>query len=119
MAFNALKPAQAERLALLAEELGEALQIVCKTLRHGYESYNPDDEDAGDNRAQLEKEIGDVSYAVRLLFSAEDIDEAFIVQAAHEAATKKPDYLHHQPHKLLAKLKERAIANALSESAPT
>jgi hypothetical protein len=41
--FNRLTPAEAERLALLLEELGEAQQIIGKILRHGYESYHPDD----------------------------------------------------------------------------
>jgi len=39
--FNGLSPAEAERLALLAEECGEVVQAVCKVLRHGYESTNP------------------------------------------------------------------------------
>ncbi len=41
--FNRLTPAEAERLAMLAEEAAEVIQIVGKILRHGYASYHPDD----------------------------------------------------------------------------
>lgn len=40
--FNGLSPAEAERLAILAEECSEVVQKVCKTLRNGYESTHPD-----------------------------------------------------------------------------
>lgn len=36
--FNQLSPAEAERLALLSEELGEAQQAIGKILRHGQPS---------------------------------------------------------------------------------
>jgi hypothetical protein len=35
--------AERERLAMLAEEAGEIVQIIGKILRHGYESYHPED----------------------------------------------------------------------------
>ena len=38
---NGLNDAEAERLAILLEEFGEAQQAVGKILRHGYESYDP------------------------------------------------------------------------------
>ena len=34
--FNGLTPAEAKRLALLAEECGEVLQAIGKVLRHGF-----------------------------------------------------------------------------------
>ena len=34
--FNELSPAEVERLAILAEEMGEAIQVIGKVLRHGY-----------------------------------------------------------------------------------
>jgi hypothetical protein len=40
MSFNQLTDAEAERLALLAEECGEVVQVIGKILRHGYESYD-------------------------------------------------------------------------------
>ena len=33
--FNNLTPGEAERLAILAEECGEVIQIIGKILRHG------------------------------------------------------------------------------------
>lgn len=50
--FNELNPAQVELLALLAEEMGEAIQAIGKVLRHGYESYHPVTEDG--NRESLD-----------------------------------------------------------------
>jgi hypothetical protein len=61
--FNGLSPAEAERLALLLEELGEAQQVIGKILRHGYESHHPENPDDS-NRALLEGELGDVMAAI-------------------------------------------------------
>lgn len=52
--FNQLTPAEAERLALLAEECGEVIQAIGKILRHGYESRHPDG--GPTNREALERE---------------------------------------------------------------
>ena len=41
--FNKLTPAEDERLAMLAEECAEVIQIVSKIQRHGYDSWHPDD----------------------------------------------------------------------------
>jgi NTP pyrophosphatase (non-canonical NTP hydrolase) len=51
-------------LAVLGEECGEAIQIVGKTLRFGYESYNPSDKDKETNLDLLHKELGDVLAAI-------------------------------------------------------
>lgn len=64
-----------ERLAWFAEECGEAIQAVGKILRHGYDNHNPDDPSAGDNRAQLTKEIEDILSAIYLLELRKDIRE--------------------------------------------
>ena len=49
--FNELTPAEAGAiLRLLAEEMGEALQVVGKILRHGYESYHPSHPEGPSNR---------------------------------------------------------------------
>jgi len=52
--FNGLTPEQDERLALLLEELAEAIVAIGKIQRHGYDSYNPDVDDHPGNREQLE-----------------------------------------------------------------
>lgn len=59
--FNRLTPAEAERLALLAEECGEVIQAIGKVLRHGFESTHPDG--GPTNRESLERECGDVYHA--------------------------------------------------------
>jgi NTP pyrophosphatase (non-canonical NTP hydrolase) len=96
--FNQLTPAEAERLAILAEEAGEIVQAVGKILRHGYESYHPDDPRTS-NRQHLERELGDLSAIVYDMCRREDLSPAAIESQRHlklgrlEAGTL---YLHHQ-----------------------
>jgi NTP pyrophosphatase (non-canonical NTP hydrolase) len=96
MAFNRLTPAQAERLALLCEELGEAIQAIGKVQRHGYCSYHPDRFGGPDNRGHLMKELGDVQFAVELLCATADLDEAQILEMRTKKANQVWKYLHHQ-----------------------
>jgi NTP pyrophosphatase (non-canonical NTP hydrolase) len=95
--FNQLTPAQAELLALLLEELGEAQQAIGKILRHGYESVNPFVDDGPTNRESLEWELGDVSAAIRLLAKAGDVDDNAIVRAEVSKLQRVGAFLHHQP----------------------
>jgi len=95
-AFNQLTDAEAERLALLAEECGEAIKAIMKILRHGYESRNPDEEDGDTNREALERELGDVGYAVTLMTTSGDLRIANIDAARMRKAVKVKRYLHHQ-----------------------
>lgn len=95
--FNELNEAEAERLAWLAEEMGEAIHAVCKILRHGYESTNPDIPMGARNRDWLEQECAHVQVAMRLMFDAGDLRR--VACEAHERV-KGEDvhrYLHHQP----------------------
>lgn len=92
--FNGLSPAEAERLAYLIEELGEAQQAVGKILRHGYESHNPDAPQLGDNRMQLSKELVDVAGAIARMAAAGDV-AAHILSGANPAKGQR--YMHHQP----------------------
>lgn len=91
-----LSAAQLERLAFLAEELGEAMKAIGKILRHGYESHNPDDPAHSGNRRDLEKELGDVFHAVELLTEAGDLlaHRIAIAHAAKRASVRQ--YMHHQ-----------------------
>jgi NTP pyrophosphatase (non-canonical NTP hydrolase) len=95
--FNQLTPAEAERLALLLEEMGEAQQVIGKILRHGYDSYHPDDPNGPDNRALLEKEMGDVMAAADMLVLANDLDMVKLARSRAEKSRKVHRYLHHQP----------------------
>ncbi len=104
MNFNRLSPAELERLAILGEELGESQQAIGKILRHGYESTNPDaitheNEYPERNRWALEKELGDVMYAIRSMCEARDLNASAIEQRATKKAEKIKKYLHHQPAK--------------------
>lgn len=92
---NELTPAQAELLALLLEEMGEAQQMIGKILRHGYESTHP----AGDitNRRLLEKELGDVRHSMIRLCEAGDLNKEEIHKHADQKRVTVKRYLHHQP----------------------
>lgn len=92
--FNGLSPAEAERLAYLIEELGEAQQAVGKILRHGYDSHNPDAPQLGDNRVQLTKELVDVAGAIARMASAGDVPLHILSDANPNKGAR---YMHHQP----------------------
>ena len=57
---NDLTPAEVERLALLAEEAAEVIQVVGKIIRHGYESTHPNG--GKNNRELLEHELSDLIW---------------------------------------------------------
>lgn len=93
--FNRLTPAEAERLALLMEEMGEAQQIIGKILRHGYESTHP----AGGptNRKLLEEEMGHVLAALFMMSVVNgDLNDAALGDHAEAKTQRVQKYLHHQ-----------------------
>jgi len=92
--FNQLSPAEAERLAVLLEEMGEAQQAIGKILRHGYESKHPDG--GPTNRETLEREVGDVIWAIENLCNNDDMGEHSISTWVEVKARKVQLYLHHQ-----------------------
>lgn len=92
--FNELTPAEAERLALLAEECAEVIHIVGKILRHGLDGHNPFDPKAQTNRSLLQKELGHVIAAIRLL-SEDDLRLAAIEEFASRKLMTVGEYLHH------------------------
>lgn len=94
--FNELTPAETERLAILAEEMGEAIQVIGKILRHGYESHNPLLEDSLHNRAELEKEIGDVELIIYMMAEANDINRNAVDRNRIAKSKKIVKWLHHQ-----------------------
>jgi len=93
--FCALTPAEHERLALLSEELGEAQQAIGKIMRHGYSTRNPVASTPWDNRGELEKELGDVSFAMRLMIDTGDVTEDGIEAFRQSKAKNIQPYLHH------------------------
>jgi NTP pyrophosphatase (non-canonical NTP hydrolase) len=95
--FNKLTPAQAERLALLAEECGECIQAIGKILRHGYESVDPmASEHAPTNRQSLERELGDVLAAIAMLDERRDISPSATWKRRNEKLDSIGHWLHHQ-----------------------
>ncbi len=99
--FNQLDPAELERLAILQEEMGEALQIVGKILRHGYHSFNPTIENHPSNRMLLTEELSHVWYAMELMGIAGDINPAVMRSFKAAKAANICKWTHHQPDELL------------------
>lgn len=92
--MNGLTPAEIERLAMLAEECGEVVQIVGKILRFGYESHHPDNPDVT-NRTLLRQELTDIFGACHLMENRKDIDHATVGEI-WEAMAKKLRASRHQ-----------------------
>lgn len=93
--FNKLTPAEAERLAMLAEECGEIIQVIGKILRHGYESSHPDDAEDTTNRTLLEREIGDFECVFAMMAGAGDVKTEYIGACFKAKQRKVGKYLHH------------------------
>lgn len=93
--FNKLTPAEAERLAVLAEECGEVIQIVGKILRHGYESRNPVRNVYVTNREQLAMELGDLTFSIHDMLDC-DVDEGITNTSINTKGVRRAPYMHHQ-----------------------
>jgi len=91
--FNKLAPAEAERLAMLAEECGEVIQVIGKILRHGYDSYHPVNPRVT-NRGLLVKELRDVNAVLQAMGRSELAD--YSVQDCLGVWERKLQYTHHQ-----------------------
>ncbi len=92
--FNNLSPKQAELLAMLAEEAGEIVQVVGKILRHGLDSYHPDNPETT-NSMLLTKELTDLA-AIRVAMFAAGMIGPVTSKATSVAWDKKLRYAHHQ-----------------------
>ena len=90
--FNQLSPARAERLAILAEECGEVVQIVGKILRHGYQGKHPDT--GVTNTQALEEELGHLEYAISRLV-LHDVDPSEVRRHATNKMHTIHQWLHH------------------------
>lgn len=93
--FNQLTAAELERLAMLSEEAGEIVQMVGKILRHGYESYHPNDDDKTTNRVLLRREINDLIAVVHGMVQENDLSP-LVFYDAEAAWQRKLKYTHHQ-----------------------
>lgn len=89
--------AERERLAMLAEEAGKIVQIVGKILRHGYESYHPDDLLKVTNRQHLTNELQDIDGIVYGMVSNGDLNiHDFGLEKAIATWQRKLKWTHHQ-----------------------
>lgn len=97
--FNELSPAEVERLALPVEEMGEVLRMIGKVMRHGYSSSNPllndDNNDRLTNREELQKEVGDLLFALRLMGESRDIDLGKVDAYAESKGNRIWKWMHH------------------------
>lgn len=91
--FNKLSPAEAEALALVAEECAEVVQIIGKILRHGLYSRHPNG--GPSNRQRLESEVGDLHAALHIAECAGLMDTANIHVARDGKLQTVTRYLHH------------------------
>jgi hypothetical protein len=92
---NKLTYAQIERLAKLAEECGEVVQMVGKILVHGYESYHPRDEAKTTNRMLLEGEMGNIAQMFDMMIDAGDVSEENINLSAELKKATIGKHLHY------------------------
>jgi hypothetical protein len=89
--------AERERLAMLAEEAGEIVQMVGKILRHGYESYHPEDPNKTTNRVHLTNELNDLNGVLFGMCKYEDLNvHDFSVATAVSAWNRKVRWSYHQ-----------------------
>ena len=91
--FNGLTPAEAERLAMLAEEAAKVIQAVGKILWHGYTSYHPDEPDL-DNRTLLMNELADFNSVQLLMEGSGDVFRTG--DEIERVLKRKLTYTHHQ-----------------------
>lgn len=89
-----MSKAELERLAILVEECAEIQQIAMKIIRHGYESYHPEDISKTSNRKLLSNELGDLVFAMALMFTNKDIKEEDVQEAKWDKKHRIQKYLH-------------------------
>ena len=95
--YNKLTPAEVERLALLIEECSEIQQIACKILRHGYDSYHPNNPSVS-NRQLLEEELGHYEVAVQLMVDNDDVNFIEMNSSSMRKSQTINKYLRHNKH---------------------
>lgn len=84
-----------ERLAILMEECAEVQHVIGKIIRHGYHSFNPTIENPPINRELLEKEIGDLSFAINFCAENKDINLLNVRKYTLDKEKSINDWLHY------------------------
>lgn len=93
--MNQMTEAERERLEMLAEEAAEVIQAVTKILRHGYDSYHPDDPFMT-NWKLLHEEILDVSAILGEMNRRGDLNFQATEQEVEDRWNKKLRWTNHQ-----------------------
>ena len=88
--------ARSERLKMLIEEAGEIVQIGCKMLRHGWNSYHPNDLSKTSNTKLLETELSDLLAVLNEMICQEDLSDILVDAPLEEIWEKKLKWTHHQ-----------------------
>ena len=92
---NKLTNAQLERLVVTMEEMAESIQVMCKVIRHGYDSVNPLGDPMLTNRVLLEKELGHVGFTLNQLINHGDVDDDAVCDSIDNKARTAPKWLHY------------------------
>ncbi len=99
--FNKLTPEESERLAVLAEEAAEVIQVIGKIQRHGYESHNPllPPSERETNRQALARELGHFEMVLCEMYNRRDVDPIAINTSAVSKRRSINRWLHHNEFK--------------------
>jgi hypothetical protein len=95
-ALPGLSLAELERVAILAEECGEVIQVCGKILRYGWESCSPFDERCRPNRVLLERELGDVRAIIDLMLQSGDVRRVDVAAWRDQKRTALRRWTHYQ-----------------------
>lgn len=87
--------AETERLGILVGEMGEVHQVLGNIYRHGLMNKNPLDPKSKTNRVLLERELGDVLNAIKLLIEGGDVREDRILKRASKKYKDIQQWLHY------------------------
>ena len=89
-----IHPRNVEGLAILNEECSEVQHIISKILRHGFDSYNPNDPHHTENTKLLQSEIGDLLHAIGLAVELFGLDKNVIGIRISKKSQEIHEYIH-------------------------
>lgn len=114
--FNSLTPAELERLMLLNEAAAKIVTAISKIARHGYDSFNPDlvvnqseDGPKVTNVTELERAMGELDAAARLMLEAKDVTAESIMKYVKHRLLHGSRYFHHQPDEYCAAMAQHIL----------
>lgn len=96
-----LSAAEDERLTNLEEECAEVIAAICKVKRHGWKAKDGTTGRIYNNRADVEKELGDLIATVRLAVAGRDVDCDSINARTPIKLAQLARYTHHQRKQIL------------------